>query len=69
MLKEFKVLIENHIGKRIKVFMSENGGEFISNKLIEFCKKARIKKETIVPYNPKKNGVVDTKIGPLWKVS
>ena len=33
----------------------------ISNEFIEFCKKARIKKETIVPYNPEQNGVAERK--------
>ena len=39
--------------------MFDNGGEYMSNEFIEFCKKDGIKKETIVPYNPKKNGVVE----------
>lgn len=47
----FKALIENQIGKRIKVFSSNNGGEYTSNEFVEFCKKAWIKKDTIVPYN------------------
>jgi len=53
MFKEFKVLIENQAGKKIKVFRYDNGGEYISNEFIEFCKQTRIKKEIIVPYNPK----------------
>jgi len=48
MLKN-KTLVENKIGNKIKVFRFENGGEYISNELIEFCKKEGIKKETIVP--------------------
>ena len=29
--KEFKSLIENHTEKQIKIFRSDNGGEFTSN--------------------------------------
>lgn len=61
MFKDLKALIENQIEKRIKVFRFDNGGEFILNKFIDFCKKAGIKKETIVPYNPQQNGVDERK--------
>ena len=57
--KEFKVLIKNQLGKRIKIFRSDNGGEYMSNEFIAFCKKEGIKKETIVPYNPKQNGLAE----------
>ena len=50
------MLIENQIGKRIKVSSFKNGGEYTSTKFVDFCKEVGIKKETIVPYNPKKNG-------------
>lgn len=53
--------IENQSGKRIKVFKSDNGGEYMSNKFIAFCKKEGIKKETIVPYTPKHNGLAERK--------
>jgi len=51
MFQEFKALMKNQIGKIIKVCRSDNGGEYTSNEFFDFCKKARIKKETIVPYN------------------
>ena len=52
--KEFKDLVENKIGKKIKIFRSENSGVCISNKFIEFCKK-----ENSVPYNLEQNGVAE----------
>lgn len=52
MFHKFKALIENQIGKMIKVFRSNNGGEYTSNEFI----KVRIKKTTMVPYNPEQNG-------------
>ena len=36
--KEFKALIENHTEKKIKIFLSDNGGEFTSNEFKELCK-------------------------------
>lgn len=55
--KEFKALIENQTGKKIKVFRSDNGGEYVSNEFINFFKKEGIKKETIVPFTPEQNGL------------
>jgi len=34
MFKNIKALIENQIGKKIKVFEFDNGGEYISNEFI-----------------------------------
>lgn len=48
MFKDFKVVIENKIGKKIKVFRFENGREYTSNEFVDFGKEDRIKKETIV---------------------
>ena len=45
MFKEFKALIKNQTVKRIKVFGSNNGGEYISNEFIAFCNKEGINKE------------------------
>lgn len=60
MFKEFKALVENHKGKKIQIFRSDNSGEYISNEFIDFRKKNGVK-ETIVPYNPEQNGVAERK--------
>ena len=65
MFKDFKALIENQTGKKIKVFRSDSGGEYTSNEFIDFCKQAGIKKETIVPYNPNIMEWVRGRIDPL----
>jgi hypothetical protein len=39
MFKEFKALIENQIDKRIRVLMTDNGGELCGNEFEESCKK------------------------------
>ena len=43
--KEFKPLIEIHIEKNIKTFLSENGREFTSNEFKELCRDSGIKRE------------------------
>ena len=38
---------------------SDNGGEFTSNELNDFCKETRVKRELTIPYNPQQNGVAE----------
>jgi transposase InsO family protein len=58
---EFKALVENQIGKNIKVLRSDNGGEYTSKEFEGFCKEVGIKRELIVSYNPQHNGVAEWK--------
>lgn len=47
-----------HLNERnIKIRRLDNGGEYTSKEHIAFCKEAGIKRELIIPYSPKKNGV------------
>ena len=50
--KEFKALIENHTEKKIKIFRSDNGGEFTWNEFKYLCKDLGIKRDLTTPYNP-----------------
>jgi transposase InsO family protein len=59
--QEFKTLVENQTGKKIKVLRSDNGGEYTSNDFKDFCKEAGIKRELTVSYNPQQNGVAERK--------
>ena len=47
--------------KRIKILISDNGGEYTSKEVIAFCKEIGIKRELIVPYNPEQNGIAKRK--------
>ena len=60
-VEEFKDLIENYIEKKIKIFRSDNRGEFTSNEFKELCKDSGIKRELTTPYNPQQNGVAKRK--------
>ncbi|MCY6488181.1 hypothetical protein, partial [Actinobacillus pleuropneumoniae] len=47
--REFKALVENQTGKKIKVLRSANGGEYTLDKeMKEFCRSASINREYIV---------------------
>ena len=59
--KEFKALVENLSERKINIFRSDNGGEFTSNELKDFCKETRVKRGLTIPYNPQQNGVVERK--------
>ena len=50
--QEFKALVENQIGKKIKVLRLDNGGEYTSHAFDEFCRQEGIMRELIVPYTP-----------------
>ena len=50
--KEFKALIENQIGRHIRILRSDNRGEYEFNEFDHFCREVGIKKALTVPYNP-----------------
>ena len=56
------------MGKKIKIFRFDNGGEYTSKELIYFCKNERINKETIVPYTPEQNVLAERKNRSIIKV-
>jgi hypothetical protein len=59
--QEFKDLVENQIGKKIRVLRSDNGSEYTSKEFKEFCAGKGIRRELIFPYNLQQNGVVERK--------
>jgi transposase InsO family protein len=55
--QEFKALVENQTGRKIKVLRSDNGGVYTSSAFKEFCVYSGIKRELTGSYNPQQNGV------------
>jgi hypothetical protein len=53
---EFKNLVENQPGKRIKMLRTDNGTEYINSKLSDICKQAGIVHQTSCAYTPAQNG-------------
>jgi hypothetical protein len=59
--KEFKALVENLTERKLKTLRSNNGGEFTSEELKEYCKEVGIKRELSTTYNPQQNGIAERK--------
>lgn len=49
--QEFKALVENQAGGKIKVLRFDNGGDYTSKDFGAFCRETRIKRELTMPYN------------------
>ena len=59
--KEFKALVENLTGKKIKFLRSNNGGEYVDKDFTDFCANEGIRREWTTPYNLEQNGVAERK--------
>ena len=57
--KEWTLLIENQIGKKIKRLRTNNGLEFCSNEFNDFCKKEGISRHFTIPSTPQQNGAAE----------
>ena len=54
-------MVENQTGKSIKIVWSDQGGEYMLGKFMNFCKQHGIIRQFIVPHTPQQNGVVERK--------
>jgi len=57
--KQYKALVENEIGHKIKVLRFDNRGEFVFKKFDAFLAKCEIQQQTSALYSPRQNGVVE----------
>jgi transposase InsO family protein len=55
--KELKSLLENQIGKKIKLLSTDNGDDFFPTEFDKFCKENYIEIHKKNPYTPQHNGV------------
>jgi transposase InsO family protein len=58
-LLDFKTLVENQQGSKIKIIRSDNAPEFIEGPFKEILDKSGIKLESTTPYSPQQNGVAE----------
>ncbi|XP_071687657.1 uncharacterized protein [Rutidosis leptorrhynchoides] len=65
----FVQLLENQFTKRIKIIRSDNGTEFLNNKMADFLKTKGIIHQTTCAYTPQQNGVVERKHRHLLNVA
>eukprot|EP00253_Pinus_taeda_P001426 PITA_01426 len=61
MFLAFKAFVEKQSGHQIFKLRSDNGGEYVDNKLINFCTEHGIQMQYTVPYTPQQNGVAERK--------
>lgn len=54
--KEYHAYARHHFGVNILNLRLDNGGEYTSNEMRNFCKDQGIRMKFIVPYNPEMNG-------------
>ncbi|KAJ3679560.1 hypothetical protein LUZ60_017571 [Juncus effusus] len=66
--REFRTMIEGRLGKRIKKFRTDNGGEFTSKGFLSFCERHGIKKNLTCANTLQQNGVAERKIRHLVEV-
>nr|GEY59349.1 zinc finger, CCHC-type [Tanacetum cinerariifolium] len=57
--KECKLKVENEVGKKLKSFRTDRGGEFISREFTRYCKENGILRQLTSPYSLKQNGIVE----------
>lgn len=55
---EFKTLVENQTGKRIKVLRIDNGREYVNKAFENYMKRNGINQFTIT-YTPQQNGIAE----------
>ena len=60
--------MENQSSRKIRALRSDNGGGYTSVEFIDFCRKAGIERELIVPYNPQHNGFSERKSKAICEV-
>ena len=56
--EDWKQLVENQTGNKLKIFWSDNGGEYL-NSALEFCAKSGIIMQTTAPYSHAQNGIAE----------
>ncbi|KAI5708540.1 hypothetical protein M8J77_024816 [Diaphorina citri] len=57
--REYKALVENQTGKKIKVFRSDNGTEYVNSQFKDYFRESGIQFQTSAPYTPEQNGVAE----------
>ena len=57
--KEFRVEVENQLGKHIKAIRSDRGGEYLLGDFKDYLTQNGIVSQLIVPGTPQQNGVVE----------
>ena len=65
---QFKHDVEKEFKLKIKCLRTDNGGEFLSNDFMEYCKEHGIQRQLTCPETPQQNGVAERKLAHLTSV-
>jgi hypothetical protein len=57
--KEFQDDMKTQVGFKVKILRSDNGGEYRSHSMKDYCKKNGIRQEFTIPHNPEQNGMAE----------
>ena len=57
--QEWKAMVELETGNKLKCLRSDNGGEYIDAKFVEFCAQRGIRMEKTIRRTPQQNGVAE----------
>nr|GEZ95377.1 zinc finger, CCHC-type [Tanacetum cinerariifolium] len=67
--KEFKLKVENEVGKKLKSFRTDREGEFTSMEFIRYCKENGILRQLTAPYSPQHNGILERRNRPVMSTT
>lgn len=59
--KQYKALVENYTGHKIKRLQSDNGKEYINQEFDTFLRNNGIERRLTVTHTPEQNGVAERK--------
>lgn len=59
---KFKALVENEMGRKIRILRSDNGKEYVNQEFRTFLEKNGIRHQTTIPYNPEQNGLAEREL-------
>ena len=57
--KEWKTMVENQRGRKVRALRSDNGGEYTSTEFKEYLARHGIKHQLSIPGRPEQNGVAE----------
>lgn len=53
---KYKVAAENRHNRHLNKFISDNGGEYVSDAFKAFCEEQGVERRTAMTYTPERNG-------------
>lgn len=60
--KEFKLIVENEFGLKIKALRSDKGGDFTSIEFTKYCSQEGIVRMLTAPYSPQQQGAIKRRL-------